>query len=73
MVYSQKDIYNAIDEHLQQENESGDIFVNMNDAPALIEAKSSILSRLIPQDSGYASLFLLESEFTQKQNGWNFH
>lgn len=72
MVYSQKDIYNAIDEHLQQEKGSGDIFVNMNDAPALIEAKSSILSRLIPQDSGYASLFLLESEFNPETESMEF-
>lgn len=63
MVYSQKDIYNVIDEYLQQEEGSGDIFVNMNDDPALIEARTSVLSKLIPQDSEYASLSLLESEF----------
>lgn len=63
MIHSQKSIYNAIDKHLQTEDDETGIFIDMNDVPALIEAKNSVLSRLIPPTSGYSSLFLLESEF----------
>ena len=72
MVYSQRDLYSAIDKHLQKEEEGTDVFVDMNDGPALIEAKNSILSRLIPSGSGYASLFLAESEFDPETESMEF-
>lgn len=72
MSYSQQDIYDAIEEHLHTENEEKDIFIDMRDAPALIEAKNSVLSRLIPPASGYSTLFLAESEFNPETESMEF-
>lgn len=72
MTYSQRDLYNAVDEHLQKEGEGTDIFVDMNDGPALIEAQNSILSRIIPSGSAYSSIFLAESEFNPETESMEF-
>lgn len=72
MIYSQRDLYNAVDKHLQKEGEGTDIFVDMNDGPALIEAQNSILSRIIPSESAYSSIFLAESEFNPETESMEF-
>ena len=72
MVYSQRDLYNAVDDHLQKEGEGTDIFVDMNDGPALIDAKNSILSRIISSGSAYSSIFLAESEFNPETESMEF-